>query len=210
MGQNFSTLLMDTHLGKRTSQAWCQRAHGVITWFSMVLQTAFGRASTWSAVWRITMTYWSAQSMMILVATDLCWVTCMSSTMLVLSHMEGWKMCELALSNFKSNEWVNGICSLRLICLTVGKKHFCPCPYKWLRPIAHVRYIEILTWLRGFLVIFLYLIWVSFLYGIARQWSGEKFAVLFLNPRSHFRFLIYRTWAICNMFAILQCYITCL
>ena len=46
------------------------------------------------------------------------------------------------------------------------------------------------------------------LLGIARQWSREKFAVLSLNPRSHFRILIYRTWAICNMFAILQCYIT--
>ena len=159
MGQSFSTLLMDTHLGKRISQAWCQRAHGVITWFSMVLQTALGRASTWSAVWRITLTYWFAQSMMILVVTDLYWVTCMSSTMLVLSHMEGWKRWDLALSNFKSIEWGNGICSLRLICLTVGEKHFCP--YKWRRPIAHVRYIKILTWLRGFLVIFLYLFWFS-------------------------------------------------
>ena len=30
---------------------------------------------------------------------------------------------------------------------------------KW--PIAHVRYIKILTWFRGFLVIFLYLFWFS-------------------------------------------------
>ena len=177
----------------------------------MVLQTALGRASTWSAVWHITLTYWFAQSMMILVATDLYWVTCMSSTMLVLSHMEGWKRCELALSNFKSIEWGNGICSLRLICLTVGKKHFCP--YKWRRPIAHVRYIKILTWqtprLSGHFSIFGLVFFVlKSLLGIARHWSREKFAVLSLNPRSYFRILIYRTWAICNMFAILQCYIT--
>ena len=34
------------------------------------------------------------------------------------------------------------------------------------------------------------------LLGIARQWSGEKFAILTLKPRSHFRIKIYRTWAI--------------
>ena len=33
---------------------------------------------------------------------------------------------------------------------------------------------------------------------IARQWSREKFAILFLKPRSRVRILIYRTWAICN------------
>ena len=31
---------------------------------------------------------------------------------------------------------------------------------------------------------------------IARQWSREEFAILTLNPRSHVRVLIYRTWAI--------------
>ena len=36
------------------------------------------------------------------------------------------------------------------------------------------------------------------LLGIARQLSRERFAVLTLNPRSHVRILIYRTWAIEN------------
>ena len=51
----------------------------------------------------------------------------------------------------------------------------------------------ILTWLRGFLVIFLYLVWVFFLLksllGIARQWSRQKLAILTLKPRSHVRVL---------------------
>ena len=34
------------------------------------------------------------------------------------------------------------------------------------------------------------------LLGIARPWSQETFAILFLKPRSHVRILIYRTWAI--------------
>ena len=34
------------------------------------------------------------------------------------------------------------------------------------------------------------------LLGIAKQWSREKFAILALNPRSHVRILMYRTWAI--------------
>ena len=34
------------------------------------------------------------------------------------------------------------------------------------------------------------------LLGIARQWSLEKFAILTLQPRSHVRTLIYRTWTI--------------
>ena len=33
------------------------------------------------------------------------------------------------------------------------------------------------------------------LLGIARHWSLEKFAILFLKHRSHDRILIYRTWA---------------
>ena len=49
----------------------------------------------------------------------------------------------------------------------------------WLQwpTFAHVRYIKILTWLQGFLVIFLYLVWFSLcspLFGIVRQWSREK------------------------------------
>ena len=30
----------------------------------------------------------------------------------------------------------------------------------------------------------------------ARQWGREKFAILYLKPRSHVRILIYRAWAI--------------
>ena len=55
MGQISSTLLMDIHLGMLTSQTWWQMVHGVITWFSMVLQTALKLAFTWP-VCRITMT----------------------------------------------------------------------------------------------------------------------------------------------------------
>ena len=70
--------------------------------------------------------------------------------------------------------------------------------------IDHVRYIKILTWLRGFRVIFRYLVWFSLclcafvlkpLLGIARQWSREKFAILTLKPQSHVRIFMYRTWA---------------
>ena len=43
--------------------------------------------------------------------------------------------------------------------------------------IAHVRYIKILTWIRNFLVIFLYLVWFSLcsslFFGITRQQSLE-------------------------------------
>ena len=34
------------------------------------------------------------------------------------------------------------------------------------------------------------------LLGIVRQWSLEKFAILTLQPRSHVRILIYRTWTV--------------
>ena len=47
---------------------------------------------------------------------------------------------------------------------------------------------QILTWLQGFLVIFLYL--VKSLLGIARQRSLEKFAILSLKPQRHVRILI--------------------
>ena len=66
--------------------------------------------------------------------------------------------------------------------------------------IAHVRYVKILTWLRGFLVIFsifgLIFFVLNSLLKIARQWSREKFAILTLKPRSHVRILINWTWAI--------------
>ena len=59
------------------------------------------------------------------------------------------------------------------------------------KEIVHVRCIKILTWLRGFLVIFLHLVWFSFvlkfLLEIARQWSREKFAILSLKSPCHVR-----------------------
>ena len=55
--------------------------------------------------------------------------------------------------------------------------------------IAHVRHINILTWLWGFQVNFLYSVWFSLcsslFLGIARQWSGENFTILSLKPRGH-------------------------
>ena len=69
--------------------------------------------------------------------------------------------------------------------------------------MAHVRYIKILTKVRGFLVIFLYFGLVFFVFNsllvIATQWSGKKFAILTLKPRSHVR-ILYRTWAILFLF----------
>ena len=56
MEQSFSNLFLDTHLGMITWQAWWQTVHGVITWFSMVRQTALKHVFTWSAVCRIIMT----------------------------------------------------------------------------------------------------------------------------------------------------------
>ena len=62
--------------------------------------------------------------------------------------------------------------------------------------IAHAWCIKILTWLRGFLVIFLYLVCFFFTLrsfrGIARQWSREKFEklILSLKPRSYVRILL--------------------
>ena len=57
--------------------------------------------------------------------------------------------------------------------------------------ITHVRCIKILTGLRCFLVIFLYLFWFSFFFsllGIARKWSREKFAILTLKTGEVCRF----------------------
>ena len=44
-------------------------------------------------------------------------------------------------------------------------------------------YFKILTWLRGFLVIFLSLVWFSLCSSIARQRSLEKFEILTLKSR---------------------------
>ena len=62
--------------------------------------------------------------------------------------------------------------------------------------IAHVRYIKILTRLRGFLIIFLYILFSILCAQVSSGWSREKFAILSLKPRSNIR--IYRTWAISN------------
>ena len=57
--------------------------------------------------------------------------------------------------------------------------------------IPHIRYTKILTWLRGFLVIFL-LVWFSLcsswsLLEIARRWSIKETVILTLKPRIHVR-----------------------
>ena len=72
--------------------------------------------------------------------------------------------------------------------------------HTWL-PIALVRYVKILTWLRGFLFIFLYLVWFSLFQvsnGNCETMESWKVAILTIQPQSHVRILIYRTWAICN------------
>ena len=61
--------------------------------------------------------------------------------------------------------------------------------------IGHVRYINILTWLRGFQVKHSYLVSKS-LMVIEGQKKLEKFAILTRKPRSHAWILIYRTWPI--------------
>ena len=71
----------------------------------------------------------------------------------------------------------------------------------WYLTKAHVRYIKILTRLRGFLVIFLYLFWFSLCSSLFWELQDkgvdlEKFTILALKPRSRVRILIYRTWAI--------------
>ena len=67
--------------------------------------------------------------------------------------------------------------------------------------IAHVRYIKILTRLRGFLVIFLYILFCilcvqSLLWKLWDNGVVKKFAILSLKSRSNVR--IYRTWASSN------------
>ena len=68
------------------------------------------------------------------------------------------------------------------------------------KAIAHVWYIEILTRLRGFLLISLYLVWFSLCSSLFWELrdirSGEKFASLTLKPRSRDRILIYRYYSI--------------
>ena len=70
-----------------------------------------------------------------------------------------------------------------------------------IEPIAHVRYIKILSWLRGFLVIFpIYLVWFtlcsSLFWELRDNGVLKNLQFLTLKPRSHVRILMYRTWAI--------------
>ena len=70
------------------------------------------------------------------------------------------------------------------------------------KPIGHVRYINILTWLRGFQVKLLYLVlfslYPSLFWELRDKRNLKKFAILTRKPRSHARILIYRTWPIPN------------
>ena len=75
--------------------------------------------------------------------------------------------------------------------------------------IAQVRYIKIniLTWLRGFLIIFLHFVWFSLCSGLFWELrdnacSLEKFTTMTLKPRSHVRIiiLVYWTWAVPSAF----------
>ena len=63
---------------------------------------------------------------------------------------------------------------------------------------AHVRYIKILTWLRGFRVKIAVSIVSKFLKATwaQRKENQTKFRKMARNPQSHVRILIYRTWAI--------------
>ena len=63
---------------------------------------------------------------------------------------------------------------------------------------AHVRYIKILTWLRGFRVKIAVSIVSKFLKATwaQRKENQIKFRKMARNPQSHVRILIYRTWAI--------------
>ena len=65
-----------------------------------------------------------------------------------------------------------------------------------MRSIGHVRYINILTWPRGFQVKLLVFFVSKSLLGIEEQRKLEKFTILTRKPRSHARILIYRTWPI--------------
>ena len=63
--------------------------------------------------------------------------------------------------------------------------------------IGHVRYINILTWFRGFQVKFGVVFFVSkSRLGIEGQKKLEKVAILTRKPRTHARILIYRTWSV--------------
>ena len=70
---------------------------------------------------------------------------------------------------------------------------------------SHVRYFNILTWLRGFRDKGLYLVLFSLypkVFWELRDKRTLKFAILTWKPPSHVRILIYRTWLIHHKLAI--------
>ena len=96
---------------------------------------------------------------------------------------------------FGSNSFVRSLAIVVLLGLTCQIKiKALSRELSWV--IAHAWCIKILTWLQGFLVIFLYLVLFFFTLrsfrGIARQWSREKFEnlILSLKPRSYVRILL--------------------
>ena len=65
--------------------------------------------------------------------------------------------------------------------------------------IGNLRYINILTWLRGFQGKLLYLVLVSLYPSVLwelRQKKLKKITTLTRKPRSHVKILIYRKWPI--------------
>ena len=99
MGPNYSILLRDIHLGMPTSKVWRPMVHGVITWFSMVRQTALIPAFTWSAV--IIMMYWLTHNVKMSTVTGLYWDTYVSFTMLALFHANHLKVIHLLPCNVR-------------------------------------------------------------------------------------------------------------
>ena len=69
--------------------------------------------------------------------------------------------------------------------------------------IGHVRYINIITWLRGFqdkpLCLMLFSLYPSLFWELR-----DKRNVKNLQPRNHVRILIYRTWSIDTPYVLLQ------
>ena len=93
MEQICLTLLMDINLGLIIFPTWSKMAHGVITWFSMGLQTAMKHTLTWLAVSQITMTLLSGLMVTWSAPTHLCWAMFMKSTMLACNPKRGESSC---------------------------------------------------------------------------------------------------------------------
>ena len=130
MGPNYSILLKDIHLGMPTSKVWRPMVHGVITWFSMVRQSALIPAFTWSAV--IIVMYWLTHNVKMSTVTGLYWGTYVSFTMLALFHANHLKVIHLLPCNvrFKKNTLTNRSCC----CFEVAV-----CYVKFLPPVGSLR-----------------------------------------------------------------------